>query len=316
MLEGGRRVPVITLAASRRAFLAYGAAFLAAPLAAEGQQTATMPRIGVLTFGHPPMATTRFNPNDGFRDGLRNLGYVEGRNVAIEWRYAEARSDRLAELAADLVRQKVDVIFAGGPVVLEAAMKATTSIPIVVVCCSDAVREGWAQSVARPGGNITGLTVTYPEVGGKRLALLKETVPGLSRAALLVEPTEIPNWSDVRQVLDNSAHALGVHLQTLEVRGPSDFERAFNDARQGRAQGILTFDTAKILFHQTRLSELTARNRLPSVGEFRSLAESGLLMTYGADLNDLTRRAAAYVDISKHVGRVNRDSTVIGEMAA
>ena len=172
----------------------------------------------------------------------------------------------------------------------------TTSIPIVVVCCSDAVREGWAQSVARPGGNITGLTVTYPEISGKRLALLKETVPELSRAALLVEPAEIPNWSDVRQVLDDSARAMSVQLQILEVGGPSDFDKAFNDARRGHAQGILTFDTAKILFHQTRLSELMTRNRLPSVGEFRSFAESGLFMTYGADLIDLTRRAATYVD--------------------
>jgi putative tryptophan/tyrosine transport system substrate-binding protein len=281
---------------NRRAFVAGLGAVLAAPPFAKAQQRPKIPRIGVLSFGQSPIGTAQFNPNDGFREGLRNLGYLEGRNVVIEWRYAEARTDRLATLATELVRLNVDAIFAGGPVVLQAVMKATASIPIVVVCCSDAVREGWAQSIPRPGGNVTGFTVTYPEIAGKRLELLKETLPGLSRAALLVEPAEIPNWSDVRQVLDDSARALGVLLQTLEVTGPSDFDRALTDARQGRAQGILTFDTAKLLFHQRRLSELAARHRLPSVGEFRPFAESGLLMTYGADLNDLTRRAAAYVD--------------------
>ena len=266
------------------------------PLAAEAQPTAKLPRIGVLSFGHPPTGTTRLDPNGGLREGLRNLGYMEGRNVVIEWRYAQTQTDRLARLAAELVRLKVDVIFAGGPVVLEAALKATSSIPIVVVCCADPVREGWAQSFARPGVHITGLTATYPEIGGKRLALLKEAVPGLSRVAVLVEPAEIPNWGDVLQVLETSARALGVQLKVLLVRGPDDFERAFNDARQGRVQGVQTFDTAKLLFNQTRLSELAASNRLASVGEFRSLAEAGFLMTYGADLNDLTRRAATHID--------------------
>jgi putative tryptophan/tyrosine transport system substrate-binding protein len=270
---------------------------LAAPLAAEAQETVKIPRIGVLSFGPAPAGTKQqLDPNDGFREGLRDLGYVEGRNVAIEWRYAQTRTDRLAERAAELARLKVDVIFAGGPVVLEAAIKATKSIPIVVVCCSDPVREGWAQSLARPGGNITGLTAIYPEIAGKRLELLSELVPRLSRVAVLVEPAEMSNWGDIRQILEHSAQKLGVRLQVLPIRGPDDFARAFDAARQGRAQSVLTFDTAKLLFHQKRLSELAARNQLLSVGEFGSFAEAGFLMTYGPDLNDLTRRAAAYVD--------------------
>jgi putative ABC transport system substrate-binding protein len=255
-----------------------------------------IPVIGVLSFGNAPTGTKGFDPNDGFREGLRNLGYVEGHNVAIEWRYAQTQLDRLTRLAAELVRLKVDVIFAGGPVVLDAVMRATNTIPIVVVCCSDAVREGWAQTLARPGGNITGLTVTFPEIGTKRLQLLKEVVPGLSRVAVLVEPSEIPNWANFLQAMESGARELRVQLQVLEVRGSNDFDGAFKRARQGRAEGVLTFDTAKLLFHQPRLSGLAAKGQLPSVGEFRSFAEAGFLLTYGADLNDLTRRAAIYVD--------------------
>jgi hypothetical protein len=216
---------------NRRAFVGVLGAVLAGPLGAEAQQTAKIPRIGVLTFGHSPTATNRFNPNDGFRDGLRNLGYVEGRNVAIEWRYAEARTDRLAELAADLVRLKIDVIFAGGPVVLEAAMKATTSIPIVVVCCSDAVREGWAQSVARPGGNITGLTVTYPEIGGKRLALLKEAVPGCHARPCL--------WNPRRFLIGAMC---GRSWTTARVRWACSFNYSRSEARATSTEHSTTHD--------------------------------------------------------------------------
>jgi putative tryptophan/tyrosine transport system substrate-binding protein len=267
-----------------------------ASLVAEAQSTGSISRVGVLSFGPPPVQGSSPEPNEAFRKGLRDLGYVEGRNVAVELRYANTRTDRLAQLAADLVRLKMDVIFAGGPVVLDAVRKLTTSIPVVVVCCNDAVREGWAQSLARPGGNVTGLTVTFPEVGSKRLQLLKEALPGLSRVAVLAEPAEISNFHEHLKILEDSARVLGVHLRVLEVRGPNDFSGAFKVARQGQVEAVETFDTAKLLFHRTRLAELAVANRLASVGEFRPFAEAGFLMTYGADLNDLARRAATYVD--------------------
>jgi putative ABC transport system substrate-binding protein len=201
---------------------------VAAPLAAEAQPLAKVPRIGVLSFGHPPSATGPSDPNEGFRQGLHDLGYVEGSNVITEWRYAETRTDRLAELAVELVQLKVDVIHAGGPVVLEAAIKATATIPIVVVGGEDVVTRGWAQSLARPGGNITGLTVTYPEVGPKRLAILKEAIPGLSRVVALREPGRGGSSATYARAMEDGARVLGVQLQVLELRGPNDFERAFS----------------------------------------------------------------------------------------
>jgi ABC-type uncharacterized transport system substrate-binding protein len=280
----------------RRIGLAVVLALVLPPLAGEAQSIGSIPRIGVLSFGPPPSPGSSPDPNEAFRKGLRDLGYVEGRDIAFELRYANTRTDRLAQLAADLVSLKMDVIFAGGPVVLDAVRKVTTRIPIVVVCCNDAVREGWAQSLARPGSNVTGLTVTFPEVGSKRLQLLKEAFPGLSRVAVLAEPAEISNFREHLKILQDSARVLGVQLRVLEVRDANDFSGAFKVARQGQVEAVETFDTAKLLFHRTRLAELAMINRLASVGEFRPFAEAGFLMTYGADLNDLARRAATYVD--------------------
>ena len=267
---------------------------LGTPLIAEAQQARKVPKLGVLSFGDPPSQTRRSDPNEGFRGGLRELGYVEGGNVTIEWRYAETRIDRLAQLAAELVRLKVDVLHVGGPVVLEAARKASTTIPIVAVSGGDAVGEGWAKSIARPGGNVTGLTVTYPEVGPKRLEILKEAIPKLSRVATLRDPAEA--LVAYLKALENGARVLGLQLQVLEVRGPNDFDRAFSVARQERAEALHTTETAMIFFHRVRLAELAASSRLASIGEFRPFAEAGFLMTYGSDLRELHRRAATYVD--------------------
>jgi len=281
----------------RRMFIAgTEAVLLAEPVAAEGQLERTVPKIGVLSFGHSPLGTTPSDPNEGFRQGMRDLGYVEGRNVIIEWRYAETRTDRLGQLAVELVRQKVDVLFVGGPGVLRAAMKATDTIPIVAVSGSDAVREGWVQSLTRPGGNATGLTVTYPEIAAKRLQVLKEAVPGILRVVIIANPDEGSILPETWRAMEIGARSLGLELRVLEVRGPNDIARAFTTAKQWRAHALQTTDTTLIFFHRVRLAELAIGGRLPSMGEFRPLAEAGFLLTYGADLYDLSRRAATQVD--------------------
>ncbi len=254
--------------------------------------SAAMPRIGVLSFGTGPSGANP-DPSAGFRRGLRELGYVEDRNLVLEYRYADGRSDRLATLAIELVQLKVDVILAGGPATLQVARKATSTIPIVALGGSDPVGEGWAQSLARPGGNVTGLTVTFPELGPKRLEILGQAVPGLARVAILLAPAELGLNGPSSE---EGARALGLQAQLLEVSGPGDFEAAFKRATQGRAQGLYAISTNTIVTYRARLAELSLSHRLPSVSDFPLLAEAGFLMSYGADLDALGRRAATYVD--------------------
>ena len=256
------------------------------------QPAAAMPRIGVLSFGTAP-AGSNPDPATGFRQGLRELGLVEGRNLVIEYRYADGRPERLAALAAELVQLKVQVILAGGPAPLQAARSATSTIAIVALAGQDPVEEGWAQSLARPGGNVTGLTVTFPELGPKKLELLQQAVPGLARVAVLLAPAELTKG---QQTLEAGARTLGLQLQLLEVSAPDDFEAAFKRATHGRAQGLYAIDTNTIVTHRSRLAELALSARLPSVTGFALLAEAGFLMSYGADLDALGRRAATYVD--------------------
>ena len=276
----------------RRLVISIAAASLAGRAAMLRAQptSAAMPRIGVLSFGTAPSGASP-DPSAGFRQGLRELGYAEGRNLVLEYRYADGRSDRLATLAAELVLLKVDVILAGGPATLQAARKATSSIPIVALGGSDPVGEGWAQSLARPGGNVTGLTVTFPELGPKRLEILGQAVPGLARVAVLLAPAELEGSG-----LEAGARALGLQVQLLEVSGPDDFEAAFKRATQGRAQGLYAISTNTIVTYRSRLAELSVSYRLPSVSDFPLLADAGFLMSYGADLDALARRAATYVD--------------------
>ena len=251
---------------------------------------AAMPRIGVLSFGTAPSGAVP-DPNTGFRQRLRELGLVDGRNVMIEYRYADGRPDRLAALAAELVQLKVQVIVAGGPAPLQAARHATSTIAIVAIAGQDPVAEGWAQSLARPGGNVTGLTVTFPELGPKKLELLQQAVPGLARVAVLLAPAEAGQLN-----LEAGARALGLQLQMLEVSAPDDFDATFKRATEARAQGLYAIETNTIVTQRSRLAELALSARLPSVTGFSLLAEAGFLMSYGADLDALGRRAATYVD--------------------
>ena len=251
---------------------------------------AAMPLIGVLLFGTAPSGSSP-DPSAGFRQGLRELGYADGDNLVVEYRYADGRPDRLAAFAAEFVQRKVDLIVTGGPGPLQEARKATRTIPIVALGGSDPISEGWAQSLARPGGNVTGLTVTFPELGPKRLQVFGEVVPGLARVAVLIAPAET-----LGSGLEAGARALGLTLQLLEISGPKDFEAAFQRAQQGRAQGVYAISTNTIVTYRSRLAELSVNYRLPSIGDFSLMAEAGFLMSYGADLNALGRRAATYVD--------------------
>ena len=276
----------------RRLLGSIAAAGLAGRLATLRAQPAgtRMPRIGMLSFGPAPAGADP-DPSAGFRQGLRELGYSDGRNLVVDYRYADGRPDTLAVLAAEFVRLKVDVIVAGGPAPLASARKATNTIPIVSIGGADPVGEGWAQSLARPGGNVTGLTVTFPELGPKRLELLKQAMPSLARVAVLLAPAELRTSGP-----DLDARALGLQLQLLEVSGPDDFEAAFKRATQERAQALYAIATNMIMSHRSRLAALSIGARLPSITEFALLAEAGFLISYGADLDALGRRAATYVD--------------------
>jgi putative ABC transport system substrate-binding protein len=225
---------------------------------------------------------------------LRELGYVEGGSIVIEYRFAEGKLERLSDLAAELVRLKVDVLVAaGGTPAASAAKRATTMIPIVMTNIGDPVAVGLVASLARPGWNVTGLSLLGPDTAGKRLELLKEVVPALSRVAVLWNPANPSHALHLKETLA-AARALGVQVQSLEARGPEDFETAFKAARG--AGGILALGDPVYRLHRAAIIDLARRNRLPAIYEFRQYVAAGGLMSYGASLNDLYRRAAYYVD--------------------
>jgi putative tryptophan/tyrosine transport system substrate-binding protein len=265
------------------AMVALGAALPSTVIGAPG-----LPRAGLLSFFAAPDAAIADATETSFRQGLREAGYVEGENIVIERRYADGRPDRLAAMAAELVRLKVDVILAAGQPSREAARKATTTIPIVTLSGSDPVREGWAKSLAQPGGNVTGLTFTFPELGPKRLELLKEAMPGLQRVAVLIDPIDVVDAADVLRETEAAARRLGLQMEVLEVHGAKDFEAAFERARRGRAQALFTI---AMWPHRDRLAALAAKDRLATAGESAQEAQAGLLIAYGADLDDLVRRS-------------------------
>jgi len=235
---------------------------------------------------------------EAFRQGLRDLGYVEGRNVVIEYRDAEGKHERLPALAAELVALKVDVIVAPPTPAALAAKQVTKTIPIVFAAVSDPVSSGLVTSLARPGGNVTGLSDLTPELVGKCLEQLKQAVPGVSRAAVLWQPGAFGERTekDLLKAAEVAARALGVRLQFVEARGPDDFDRAFSKMTSARADALTVLPTAMFVSERRRLVDLAAKNRLPTVFPYRESVDAGGLMSYGPNLADMYRRAATYVD--------------------
>jgi putative ABC transport system substrate-binding protein len=261
---------------------------------AAAQLAGNVPRIGYLSQGvATDLMRARFL--EAFRQGLRELGYVEGQTITIESRWTEGKDDRLPALAADLVRSKVDVIFTQGGAATQAAQQATRTIPIVMSLVNDPVGSGLVASLARPGGNVTGLTIISPDLQGKRLELLKEVVPRVSRVALLRNPDNPADAAMLREV-EAAARARGVQLQTLEARNQQEIERAFAAMIRERAGALLILPDAIFQTQRRQIAELAAKGRLPAVGRMREDAEAGCLMAYGANYRDLVRRAATFVD--------------------
>jgi putative ABC transport system substrate-binding protein len=266
---------------------------LAAPLAVEAQPVAKVPRIGVLGSGSRSDLSPRLDP---FRQGLRELGWVEGQNIAMEYRFAEGRYDRLPDLAAELVRLRVDLIVAVPTAAVVAAKNATATIPIVMISVGDPVGLGLVASLARPGGNATGLSYSAGlEIFSKQLELLKETVPKVRRVAVLSNPAHPAHPLQIREV-NIAARSLGLQLQLLEARGPNEFDGAFAAMAKERVEALLVVVDAMFILHRTRLADLAARSRLPAVYGTRESVEAGGLMSYGPSVRDLFRRSATFVD--------------------
>ena len=259
---------------------------------AEAQQPKKVPRIGYLS---PLSRVAEASRMEGFHQGLRDLGYVEGQNLIIEYRFPEGKLDRLPELAADLVSLKVDVIVTGGSSPTRAAQRETKTIPIVMAYMSDPVALGFVASLARPGGNITGLSQLAPQLGGKRLELLKEVVPQISRVAVLGDP-QAEAYGSQLQEMKVAARALGVQLQPVELQRPNDLEKAFSAITRERADAVIGLTGPAVSFLRKPIVELAAKNRLPAIYPFVEFVDAGGLMSYAPNYADLFRRAATFVD--------------------
>jgi putative ABC transport system substrate-binding protein len=264
---------------------------LATPGAVEAQPAQHIPRLGFLSGGSPAANAARVQT---FRQGLRELGYVEGHNLVIEWRYAEGQLERLPALAAELVRLKVDVIVTAAPGPTRAAKAATATMPIVMAYDSDPVGNGFVASLAHPGGNITGLSSLAPEISGKQFELLRALVPRLSRVVVL--GMFDPLYASRLHEIEHAAGALQVHLQYLNVRGLEDMARTFQEARAGRADAVVVLASPILESHRSEVAALAAQYRLPTIYHVAEFVEAGGLMSYGASFLDLYRRAATYVD--------------------
>ena len=260
--------------------------------AAQAQQPTKVPRIGYL--GSIPFSQFA-GRREAFRQGLRELGYVEGKNIVIEWRSAEGKLDRLPELAAELVRLNVDIIVSASPTTTRSIRDATSTIPIVMAQDADPVASGFVASLAQPGGNVTGLSTLLPEISGKRLEILKETVPRLARVAVLGASTT-PGTPQSLKETELAAGAFKVRLQYLDVLDPKDIETAFRAAAKGRAEAILVLGGPFLLSRRTQIAELAIKNRFPAIYYSPEFVEDGGLMSYGVSFSDLHRRAATYVD--------------------
>ena len=277
----------------RKLIVALGAGGLVASFGSSAQQPPTrIPRIGLLS---PFTANDTAVWHRAFHQGLRDLGWFDGKNIGIEFRYADGRDDRLPDLAADLVRLKVDVIVAAVTADVSAAKNATKTIPIVMQSAGDPVALGLVASLARPGGNVTGLTNISTEMGGKRLALLKELVPNLSRVAVLWNPqTKIStlNWKDIQL----PAQQLGIQVHSLQAQSPSDFDKVFKDATQARAGALAVLPDPLFAGNIKRIADLAIKHHLPSIFHLKEYVDVGGLAAYGPDRSDLFRRSATYVD--------------------
>ena len=274
------------------AILAPGVALLAAPIASLAQQPTKLVRIGVLTI---PSASSWAGRTDALRAGLRDFGYVEGKNTIIEFRSAEGRFDRLPELAAELVRRNVDVIVVGGTPAIRAAKQATNTIPIVIAAVGDAVAGGLVASLSRPGGNITGSTYFAPELAAKQLELLKEAFPQTTQIAVVVNPSN-PSAESSLRVVKSAASSLKLQLREFAVREPRDFEAAFVTIAKTGYRIALIIDDPITISNARELAELAVNHRLATGANFIEYAEAGGLVSYGVDLNVMWRRAAFFVD--------------------
>ncbi len=280
---------------TRRAFIgALAGASFAVPLAAGAQQAAKVYRLGLLG-GSPPNSPGGRRAWEGFFQGMRELGYVEGQNILVEGRWYGERTDRLPVLAAELVRLNVDVIVAGAAPAPEAAQRATSTIPIVMANHNDPVGSGLVASLPRPGRNVTGVSTLSPELVGKRLQLLKEAIPGLSRVAVLSNPT-IPSQALELREAKVAAGSLKVQLQLLEARAPADFAGAFSAMTKERAGGVIILTSSMFYAERARIAELAAQSRVPAIYGVKEFAETGGLMAYGINIHESFRRAATYVD--------------------
>jgi putative tryptophan/tyrosine transport system substrate-binding protein len=260
---------------------------------AQAQQSTKIPRIGYLNAVSPSSVSDRI---EAFRQGLRELGYVEGKNIVIVSRYADGNLERLPALAAELASLKVDVIVSSGPVPTRFTKKATATIPIVMAQDSDPVGNGFVATLARPGGNITGLSTLAPELSGKRLELLKEIVPRLSRVAVFGTSTQPGNAQALKEV-ELAARAFGINLQYVDVLDPKDIETAFRAAGKGRADAVLMMVPSGVVNSlRKEIAELAVKSRLPATYQASEYVEAGGLMSYGVSIDDLNRRAATYVD--------------------
>ena len=279
---------------SKRAFeLAACTLFLVFGLAAEAQQPTKVPRIGYLGGVSSSANSARIQ---AFREGLRETGYVEGKNIFIEWRHAEeAKIDRLPALAADLVRLNVAIIVTGGPPATRSAKKATATVPIVMGFDDDPVANGFVVTLARPGGNITGMSALSPEISGKQLELLKQIVPKLSRLAVLGTSTRPGNTQTLKEV-ELAADSFGVKIQSLDVLGATDLQTAFRAANERRAQAALLLSSPIFTSQRRQIAELAIHSKLPAMYPQQEFVQEGGLTTYSASVIDMYRHAAIYVD--------------------
>jgi len=272
-----------------------GFTFVVGGVVAQAQQPKKVPRIGYLSPFDPVAESTR---SEATRQALRELGYIEGQSIAIEYRYSEGKVNRFRELAAELVRLKVDIIVvSGGDRLILAAKNATKTIPIVMTGGGlDPVEAGLVESLARPGGNVTGITNLNPELGGKRLELLKEAVSKVARVAVLYDPTGPSNVREVKEVLPVAARALKLIIQPWEIRAADDFDRVFAAMREERPDGLFVTGGPLLNANLKRIADFALKNRLPSMYERREAVHAGGLMYYGANQADSYRRVAIYVD--------------------
>ncbi len=276
---------------TRRAFIGtIAGGLLARPLAGEAQQPGKVYRIGYLSIASGPSPRT-----EALRQGLRELGYIEGKNITIEYRFAQEKVDRLRALATELVDLKVDLIVTGGPTATRAAQQATRTLPVVMAWGGDPIEAKFVAGLAQPGGNITGLTSMATELGSKRLGLLKEAVPHMSRVAVLWNPIHSEASASFRET-EGAIRALGLSLESLEVRSVADLEGAFRRAVARRADALTVLLDPVTLLHPAQIVELAARSKIPAIFYERRFATAGGLMAYGPQDDDLHRRAATYVD--------------------